>query len=125
MDHTARNGLVCFVAGMISVAGLLMLHHHIVPSLHAQGDPAKGGSTWQAAGTGVANKQDNGCIWIYDASEQSISCYINDGSRAIRHIGTRKCTYDFKLKEANDLSKLSAEDLKKEWEKTQKETNNQ
>lgn len=118
-NNTGRIGLFCFALGVACALGLMVAHQHIVPSAYAQ--DAGGGKGWQAIGSDMLTKRGNGALWIYDADERVLASYICTTGRTIRLVGVRKVTWDLELREhPADKSKWSPNDLKQQWEATQK-----
>lgn len=114
---TTRNGILCYFAGVICALALLTTHSMVVEQAFAQDPPKGGAGDWQAAGGPMFNKANTGCLWVYNPDEKQLACYAVITGRNIKHIGSRRVTYDLKLKAVNDKSQYTPDKLKELYDK--------
>lgn len=116
MNH--KNGLTCFLLGVIVTLLVVLVHQSALPPAQAQGGSA-GASTLFGIGGLNADGTGSGVLWVIDPENKQVACYAADSGRSIRFVGARKIYYDLKLKQINDRSDkaYSVDQLAKEWQK--------
>jgi hypothetical protein len=67
----------------------------------------------------VTGEYGNGTtvLWLVDTEERRISAYRSRDGKSIEWIGARHVEWDFKVEGYHDESALSAEKLRREWER--------